>query len=448
MKIFVVMHVFNNYGGIINHNEQLCAGFKELGHEVTFAFVKPTKTQYKPTAISCPDGFEIGPGTGFPVHQGKGWLCPYYALKNEQDVSRFVQDANAHDIVIWQSIFGFKNSETEFYDGWTSMIEDVTAKQIVVVHDGNLVKNYPWIEKFQDKFSGIACVHPSAFKSADFLSVPRNLILNPQDLSKIKMPKKEDWQKRERKLLSLQTFKRWKRVDDLVAAIPYICGDVVIAGDGIERNYMTSIDKCKPEYYCTKQLDPNADEDRLNKRIWENAENTGRFTYLGFITEQERDSILENSKFLLDPSWSNNYGEHFNRVLVDAMVNGVVPIARNFGVSDNEKGIGEVFKPNENYLMIPHNATPKEFGSLVNSFLDLSDKDYYKIVFNNFEKLKSFDRMRIAEQFINLAFGVDNSGEYETVLIGKENPTIKSAGNKMFKEHFIKEEIIGIDSFF
>lgn len=448
MKVFVVMHVFNNYGGIINHNEQLCAGLKELGHDVTFAFIKPTKNQYKPESISCPDGFEIGPGTGYPVHQGKGWLCPYYALKNEQDVSRFVQDANEHDIVIWQSIFGFKNSETEFYSDWTPMIEEVTAKQIVVIHDGNLVKNYPWIEKFKHKFSGLACVHPSAFKSADFLSIPRNLILNPQDLSKVKKPKREDWDKRQRKILSLQTFKRWKRVDDLVAAIPYICGDVIIAGDGIERNYMTSIDKCKPEYYCTKQLDPNATEDRLNKRIWENAENTGRFKYLGFITENERDTTLDSCRFLLDPSWSNSYGEHFNRVLVDAMVNGVVPIARNFGVSDNDKGIGEVFKPGENYLMIPHNATPKQFGDLINQFLDLTEKEYYKIVFNNYEKLKSFDRIKIAEQFINLALGKEYSGEYIEPSIGIENPVIKSAANKMWKEHFIKEEIIGIDSFF
>ena len=37
------MHTFNNFGGIINHCEHLMAGLKELGHEVTFAYLKPNK---------------------------------------------------------------------------------------------------------------------------------------------------------------------------------------------------------------------------------------------------------------------------------------------------------------------------------------------------------------------------------------------------------------------
>jgi glycosyltransferase involved in cell wall biosynthesis len=446
MKIFVVMHVFNNFGGIINHNEQLCAGLKELGHDVTFAFIKPTKTQQKGEIdYALREGYEIGVGTGYPVHQSKGWICPYYALKNTDDISRFVTDANKHDLVIWQSIFGFKNAETEKFLDWTPMVEDVTAKQIVVIHDGNLIKNYSWIYKFQDKFSGLACVHPSAVKSAEFMEIPRNLILNPQDLSKTKEPTVEG---RQNRILSLQTFKRWKRVDNLVAAVPYINGEVIVAGDGIERNYMTSVDKCKPEYYCTKQFDPNADDKRLGKPIWQNALSSGKYSYIGFITEEKRDEILDSCKFLLDPSWSLNYGEHFNRVLVDAMINGVVPIARNFGVSDNEKGIGEVFKPNENYLMIPHDATPKEFGDLVNSFFNISDEKYIEIVLNNQQKLKSFDRMRIAEQFINLAFGADGTGEYATPLIGRSNPEIKKIADKMWKEHFETEEVFSLDSFF
>jgi len=446
MKIFVVMHVFNNFGGIINHNEQLCAGLKELGHDVTFAFVKPTKTPQKGDLdYSLKEGYEIGVGTGYPVHQGKGWICPYYALKNTNEISRFVEDANKHDLVIWQSIFGFKNSETEHFLDWTPMIEDVTAKQIVVIHDGNLIKNYSWIYKFQHKFSGLACVHPSAVKSANFLTVPRNLILNPQDLSKQKIP---SFALKEDKILSLQTFKRWKRVDDLIAAVPYIDGYVIVAGDGIERNYMTSVDKCKPEYHCTKQLDPNAGSDRLNMPIWDNAANSGKFSYIGFITENKRDEILDTCKFLLDPSWSMNYGEHFNRVIVDSMLNGVVPIARNFGVSDNEKGIGEVFKPNENYLMIPHDATPKEFGDLINQYFNINEKDYLKIIKNNQKKLLSFDRKTIASQFINLAFGGNNSGEYEQPLVGKENPEVKRVADKLWKDHFIEEEIVTFDSFF
>lgn len=443
MKIFVVMHVFNNFGGIINHNEQLCAGFKELGHDVTFAYVKPTKTLYKQVNQSIPEGYEIGEGTGVPVHQGKGWVAPFYSMKNTDSIKQFVEDANKHDIVIWQSIFGFKNSETEEFTDWIPMIEEVNAKQVVIIHDGNLKKLYSWIYKFQHKFAGIACVHPSAFNSADFLSVPRNLILNPQNITKAK---KTDFEKKERKLLSIQTFKRWKRVDDLVFAVPYIDGKVIVGGDGIERNYMTSADKCKPEYYCTLEKDPHATSSMLNNKIWDNALNTKKFEYVGFVTEKQRDEILETCKFLVDPSWSMNYGEHFNRVVVDSIMTGTVPIARNYGISDNEHGIGQVFKPNKNYIMIPHNAKPKEFGELVNESLNMGKSQYEEIVERNFELLTMFDRRVIAQQYIDLALG-KNAGVYSENQTGMDNPSVKKVAEKLW-EFFEPAQINSLEDFF
>ena len=124
--------------------------------------------------------------------------------------------------------------------------------------------------------------------------------------------------------------------------------------------------------------------------------------YIGFITEAKRDEYLQDVKFLLDPSWSKTYGEHFNRVIVDAMKQGVVPIARNLGVSSNEDGVG-IFKPNENYLMIPWDASPKQFGNMVNEFLNMDPEVYDKIVENNWKFIERFDRKIIAEQYIELA---------------------------------------------
>lgn len=452
MKILVAMHVFNNFGGIINHNEHLIAGLKELGHEVTFAYLKPTAKKCGDVDVAMlPEGYEFGVGTGLPVHQGKGWVAPYYAFKNEEDVKRFVKDANEHDIVIWQSIFGFKNSDTELYTGWTPMIEDVNAKQIVVIHDGNLKKLYSWIYKFSHKFTGLACVHPSAYKQAEFMPVPRNMILNPQDVKG--RPAASRLDQRKRKILSLQTFKRWKRVDDLVAAVPYIHGDVevIVAGDGIERNYMTSKDKCKEEYFCTRERDPDADEYRLGNTIWNNALEYG-MEYIGFIGNEKRDEILSESKFLIDTSWSNTYGEHFNRVVVDAIRMGVVPIARNLGVSENEDGVGTLFKPGVNYCMIPHDATPKEFGTLVNQFIDMPDKEYAKMVLEGQKLLAHFDRRNIACQFVNLAeqhVGM-STGFYNEAIIGSLaiDPKAKAAGDKIWEEHFEPAEVSTLDSFF
>ena len=298
-------------------------------------------------------------------------------------------------------------------------------------HDGNLKKLYSWIHKFEHKWAGLACVHPSAYKSADFMEVPRKMILNPQNLDPL--PEATPFKKRQKILLAPQTFKRWKRVDDLIAAVPYIEGNVIVAGDGMERAYMMSEEKCKDEYYCTKQLDPNATEDRLGKRIWQNAEESGNFKYVGFVSEAKRDEILGHSMFLLDPSWSLTYGEHFNRSIVDAMRVGVVPIARNLGISDNQEGIGSLFKPNENYLMIPHDATPKQFGDLVNKFFNISEADYMRIVENNYKLIKeNFDRKVIAQQYIDLATKKEGDVGDHQIDGGKA----VAKGNKIWDDHF------------
>jgi len=450
VKILVPMHIFNNFGGIINHTEELIAGLRDLGHEVSFCLLKPTANLQKGEVDkkTLPEGYEYGVGTQVPVHQGKGWITDYFSFKNKDSIKKFVDFANQHDIVIWQSIFGFKNQDTEDFTDWTPMIEDVNAKQVVIIHDGNLKKLYSWIYKFQHKFSGVACVHPSAFKSADFLEVPRNMILNPQNIDGIVLD--VEFSERENSILSLQTFKRWKRVDDLVAAVPYINADVILAGDGIERNYMTSKDKCKEEYFCSPERDPDASEAMRGNPIWKNAEATGRFEYLGFITGKKRDQYLEKVKFLIDTSWSNSYGEHFNRVVVDAMRMGVVPIARNFGVSSNKEGIGELLKPNENYLMIPHDATPKQFGDLVNMFMRITERGYNKIVQNNLELIKQFDRKLIAQQYINLALGKPNSGFYQEAAVGSRKFDQKAIqqGDKIWEEHFEKPVVNTLESFF
>jgi glycosyltransferase involved in cell wall biosynthesis len=425
MKILTVVHDFNNFGGIISHTEQLIAGFKDLGYETGFVYLRTTKTGGKFSEDYDKEGYDIGVGTGLPVHQGKGWRGEYLSFINDDDVNKFVKIANSYDVVIWQSIFGFKCQDSEGKQSWLKMFTEVKAKHIVIVHDGNLRKNYPWIHHLREHIAGLACVHPSALNQAGALDIPRSLIVNPQDISRAK---KTEFSKRTNKIFSLQTFKRWKRVDDLVAAVPYIDGDVIVAGDGIERAYMASKDKCKPEYYCTLERDPQATPDRVGKPIWQNAlEDT--MSYIGFVSEEKRDEILGEVKFLLDPSWSKTYGEHFNRVVIDAMIQGAVPIARNLGVSDNEEGVG-LLKPGKNYLMIPWNATPKVFGDLCNQFLNMSETEYNEIVEHNLEFIKMFDRKEVARQYMELAY------KQLPVKVGKYDSNLDKTIDSVWCDHF------------
>ena len=448
MKIMMVMHTFNNFGGIINHAEHLLAGLKELGHEVTFAYLKPNK-QVKSVEIptTLKEGYEIGVGSGYPVHQGDGWIAPYYSYKVKESIEQFIRDANTHDIVIWESIFGFKNKDTEQDLNWLPMIEKITAKQIPIIHDANLKKLYPWIVLFEKHFAGVACVHPAAYESADFLNVPRALILNPQDIEGV--PATPPFSGRENKLLSIQTFKRWKRVDDLIRSVPYMPSvKTLVGGYGIEAAYMMSKDKCKDEYFATKDYDPDVTPDREGKRIWENAENSGNFEYLGFISGGKRDEILASSKFLVDPSWSNTFGEHFNRVVIDAMRIGTVPIAINYGVSNNEEGMGVVLKAGINYCMIKKGSTPKEYGQAIANFCDMSEADYRQIQLNNYELIKQFDRKVIAQHYIDLADQKPTGYLNELLVKSNHDPSIHQKAQEMFDEHFESKQEVDLESLF
>ena len=429
MKILFVVHDFNNYGGIINHTEQLMAGFKDLGHEVHLECVKPSKkTQTKVSKDLT--NYVTGEGSGYPIHQGSGWGVPYSPFLSPEWVTSFIQKANSYDLIVWESIFGFKCQETEGETDWVRMVRGINqkTKQVVIVHDGNLLKFYPWIWHLRDKISGLACVHPSAFNSAERMEIPRSLIVNPQKpIEKKNIP----FSSRLNQVLSLQTFKRWKRVDNLVAAVPHMRGiKTIIAGDGIERAYMASVDKCKPEYYCTQESDPAADNWMLGKRIWQNALDCG-MEYIGFISETERDNILDLSKFLIDTSWSKSYGSHFNRVIVDAMRVGVVPIARNLGVSDNEEGIADLLKPGENYLMIPWDATPFQFSEKMKSFMEIPEKQYMEIVERNWDLVDQvFNRKKVAEEYISLS---RKSGEDLKPLSDKK---VKDVIDSLWTGHF------------
>ena len=74
MKVLITMYDINNPGGIINHNENLIAGLKELGHEVDFVELL-WRERSSEKRVSDKTGFEEK-HSGYPVHQGKGWLFP------------------------------------------------------------------------------------------------------------------------------------------------------------------------------------------------------------------------------------------------------------------------------------------------------------------------------------------------------------------------------------
>lgn len=439
MKVLITMYGINSPGGIINHNEQLIAGLKQQGHEVNFVELS-WREEIKGKTTKDDTEYELG-ASGIPVHQGKGWLFPRvnrFAYKGDWNIKRWKRFAEDYDIIIWQIPVPTKQRDNEGNTDWLALYDlPERIKQVAIVHDGNMEKSYPWIHQISHHLSGLACVHPCAYHGAAVLDVPRALIFNPQDLSSL--TRNNDWKQRRNSFISMQTFKGWKHVDDLVRAIPHLSPSIkkLMAGGGIEQNYMTSVDKCKPQYFVSPDRDPDIDEIHHGQKIWDVALDHG-MEWLGYLSQNNIRKLLRETKVVIDPSWSVAYakvGDHFNRVVVDGIIEGAIPIARNYGISTNAEGLGEVFKPYENYIMVPHDATPLEFADKIEETCFLADYLAEDIHNNNRQLLTNFERERVAQQYVSLALGIP-TGFYNKLEVGTVSEKVKNKTKEIMSNFF------------
>jgi glycosyltransferase involved in cell wall biosynthesis len=292
-------------------------------------------------------------------------------------VTNWKKYTDEYDLIIWVVPVP---SKKKLFPGWEDLY-NLKKSQVMVIHDGNLNKLYPHAYDVMPMIRAVVGVHDCAYNSIkENTAWATRLIPNPQIITRMR---DVNFKNRDDSVFSAQTFKRWKRVDDLVRAVPDIRGRVRLAGGGIEYHYMTG-EKQKPEY----------------EGIWKRAIDSG-MNYLGYVTSGTMDDLLAKSKLLVDPSWSKNYaqyGSHFNRTFVDGIINGCLPAGRDLLMDGNS------FFPNEDYVTIPYNATPQEFAEKVNEALALTDRQYTKKVRALQEQVRlHFDSVLVAKQYLDFA---------------------------------------------
>lgn len=430
MKILVALHQVMDLGGIINHTEQLIGGLKDLGHTVhlkQFVYAMNAHDQRR-------DGdFIVGP-SGIPHNQGKGWnftrmqRVPYRGGANLSSAKLIL---SGYDLVIWTVPVPSKNKENVGNHEWVDLYDlPAKVKQIAFVHDGNIRQGAPHILAIHDKLSGLACVHGCAMNGADFVPVPRAMILNPQE-----MPVREvaAWSSKKTGFVNMQTFKAWKHAHELIQAIAYMPKKETnelreVAGMGIEYQYMTSEDKCKEEYFHYGVADAEGGPRWFSgMKYWDAALENG-MTHHGYWNTNEVAAWLTQARVLVDPSWSKKYsaiGGHWNRVVVDAMIHGVVPVATEMGMGT------ELFEEGVHYIGIPAGGTnPEQYAETI---LEASHMNYR--LAENFRSaaldvLPLFDRKTVAQQIIDLA-----NGNLETVRGSLNGEMADKASDIMFN-HF------------
>jgi len=414
MRILITHFHIQDWGGIVNYSEFMARGLKQLGHTVDSVMLKNKGITGVPKIKdrSGQQGWEYGDGLGLWMHQKSGWEG-MFQLNYAANMEQWGDTADSYDLILHHIPVPTCTKANKGDEAWLQVFKNHMTPQLVVVHDGNMQKLYPHILNIVDDIEGVVCVHDAAFNSCSVLPVRRAFIPNPHNVPE-DLSVKEPYDRSDT-ILSLQTFKRWKRVDDLIRAIAYMdeFTNKMICGGGIEYHYMTSKDKCKPEYI---------NED--GSRIWDKALLNG-MDYLGYITTEERDKHLSDAKLLVDPSWSKNYsklGCHFNRVMVEAMIQGCVPVCTDLAMKGSF-----LFEANRNYIEIPYDSTPEQYAKILDDAIE-DECLLHGIQDNNIKMLSLFACETIAQTVLDFADG--QGGE-----VGEVTDEIYAAAEKKM-EHF------------
>lgn len=429
MKILIAFHEINNYGGIINNQEALHRGLLETGHEVRVVRLdwKDTIGPVRRTQRRIPQ--QKGVFTTFDQERGWNWpAANRFAYRGDRQIERWKLFASQFDAIIWQIPVPTKRRQNFGNSDWVKLYDlPASVRQVAYAHDAH-IRRTPWIYRILHQLKGVAFTNSAGFGSGSVLPVPTSLIITPQaDIQK--RMNDTPWFDRAG-FLSLQTFKGWKRVDELVRAIPHMRNSEPkqVAGGGLHYHYMTSPDKMKENYVGAIERDSMIDPANIGIPIWEAAKRSG-MTYHDYVSAERRDEILGRSKFLIDPSWSHafaEHGEHYNRTVFESVIAGAVPIARNLGITSNEEGMGHLFRAGENYVMVPWDASPALFADIVDNAMAMSAENYRRMIEAGREVLRYVDHIAVAGEFIKLINGESCGVHGSRVGTNDEDMMVKS----------------------
>lgn len=468
MRILIADFEIAKYGGIVEHVTAKVKALKALGHVVDIAQLSAAATTQKTydnkvkkfedgtfseglKVNSQNGGYEYDEATGYWKNNYYGFFLPpsnRIGVFEKNALERWHNLVENFDLIMWNfmptksSAWGKGDFSFwwKFYDLPTDKI-----KQIFIAHDAYFDVRASNVTALREKILFIECAHIAAYRCCEHLGIPRTLLLNPRYLEQgAKMPIKM-MQKREIDFFAAHIFKSMKHVDDLIRAVPHFNQkseySVQIAGSGIEQAYMVAPTKCKEPYKVSRKRDPDIDSEYLGQKIWDVAEQYG-MEYLGQISSEEVNRKLRNAKFAIDPSWAAHYSQycrtHINGFIIEAMLNGCYPVLRDYrGLMKgaNEDLYDPLFE-NINAIIIPWDATPKEFAKALKKAERMSPAKYLKDTRENFALVHElFNAKNNMKEVIRLVKGGKKLVNKELEK-GKDSPMVKKITKEIMEDFY------------
>ena len=468
MRILIADFEIAKYGGIVEHVTAKVKALKALGHVVDIAQLSAAATTQKTydnkvkkfedgtfseglKVNSQNGGYEYDEATGYWKNNYYGFFLPpsnRIGVFEKNALERWHNLVENFDLIMWNfmptksSAWGKGDFSFwwKFYDLPTDKI-----KQIFIAHDAYFDVRASNVTALREKILFIECAHIAAYRCCEHLGIPRTLLLNPRYLEEgARMPIKM-MQKREIDFFAAHIFKSMKHVDDLIRAVPHFNQkseySVQIAGSGIEQAYMVAPTKCKEPYKVSRKRDPDIDSEYIGQKIWDVAEQYG-MEYLGQISSEEVNRKLRNAKFAIDPSWAAHYSQycrtHINGFIIEAMLNGCYPVLRDYRglMKDVDEDLYDPLFENINAIIIPWNATPKEFAKALKKAERMSPAKYLKDTRENFALVHElFNAKNNMKEVIRLVKGGKKLVNKELEK-GKDSPTVKKITKEIMEDFY------------
>lgn len=467
MKIIIADFKIMQYGGIVGYVASMLKAFKDLGCDVDVMQMSPSSItqrayenklkefesgeyQKKLGIQSQCGGYEKDEVTGYWKNNFYGYFLPpsnRIGVYETNAVERWKESVKDADIILWNFMptksSDWYKSGKEFNFWWKFFDLPDTIKQIFLCHDAYFNVRASNISALKDKILFIGCAHLAAYHCCSEIGIYRGLLLNPRYIPDgMKMPIKM-MNKRKVDYFAAHMFKSMKHMEDLISAVPYLSKDksVKIAGSGIEYFYMTSKDKIKSKYVCDSKRDPDLNPKLDNKiSLWDRAVDSG-MQYLGQISNSEVSNILFDCKFAIDPSWCEHYAKycrtHINGFIIEAMLCGAYPVIRDYrGLVKNEKEIYDPLFECINAVVIPWDATPKQFAEYLDNASKMPMSKYLSDTKQNFDFVcELFNAKNNAKEIIRLANGGKKLVEKE-LEIGKDSENVKKITKDIMEDFY------------
>lgn len=467
MKILICDFEIAKYGGIVEHVESKVRAFKLLGHDVDiaqlsassitpkryaaeYADLESGKFQNKQGLNSQNGGYEKSESTGYYKNNYYGFFLPpsnRIGVFEPNALERWHELTEDVDLLIW-NFMPTKSSawnKADFSFWWKFYDLDVDrTKQVFIAHDAYFDVRASNITALREKILYIECAHIAAYRCCENIGMPRVLMLNPRFLKPNgRMPIKL-YKNRPDTYFAAHIFKSMKHMEDLIRAVPYIKNyfNVAIAGSGIEQAYMVAPIKIKPNYICTRKTDPDLPKELDGKiSAWNRAVKYG-MSYLGQISGMEVNEGLLNSKFAVDPSWCTHYAKycktHINGFIIEAMLQGCYPVLRDYsGLIKDTEDIYDPLFDNIKAVMIPWNATPKQFADHLNrASRHMTDAQYLKDTKHNFDLVyELFNAVSNAKETIRLVKGGKKLIRKE-LEVGRDSENVKKITKEIMEDFY------------